>query len=324
MNDFQRNVIEEVRKNLGVLLPTIPVVIPSYRNREGCLVRRLDELDGCSVFVFVYNDDYTESHYDELDNRAGVTFVKIDADWRSIQRKRHFINEYMLKKYISDYILVDDDIECGEVWTLDKVRHKNVPLKNFLGALQMAHQALEHPTISTSAPNNMEFGHFDFETFNFSKHQLHRIYVISNEFIRQSGIMFRDQEDISEDVLITHDLQTNGYDTNTFPWLQAKWLTKYEGKGSVASSIDKRERYTINTIRQLRDNTKFVLNSKGYFEIRYCKFVNKMWPSVQLIVDNNSLSYHDKFTRIYDVLLKADQQKDARIESEKYKDDELW
>ena len=136
--------------------------------------------------------------------------------------------------------------------------------------------------------------------------------------------MFRDQEDISEDVLITHDLQTNGYDTNTFPWLQAKWLTKYEGKGSVASSIDKRERYTINTIRQLRDNTKFVLNSKGYFEIRYCKFVNKMWPSVQLIVDNNSLSYHDKFTRIYDVLLKADQQKDARIESEKYKDDELW
>lgn len=320
MNEKQIELMKYVQDNLETLKPTIPIVIPSYKNREGCLARRLDELSGCNVYVFVYDDDFWR--YEQCSN---VTYVRILEDWRSIQRKRHLINEYMLKEPgVTDYILVDDDIECGEVWTLDRVRHKNVPLRQFLGALQLAHQSLDEPTISTSAPNNMEFGHFDFDTFNFTRHQLHRIYVISNDFIRKSGIMFRDQEDISEDVLITHDLQTNGYDTVSFPWLQAKWLSRYEGKGSVASSIEKRERYTINTTRQLRDNTKFVLNSKGWFEIRYSKTANKLWSVVQPIVDSNTLSYHEKFEKIYEIV-KHQKSKPAIIQPEqKYKDDDLW
>ena len=323
MNEKQIELMKYVQDNLETLKPTIPIVIPSYKNREGCLARRLKELFGCNVYVFVYADDYMDSHYDEVEGYA--KFVTIFKDWRSIQRKRHFINEYMLKESgVTDYILVDDDIECGEVWTLDRVRHKDVPLRQFLGALQLAHQSLDEPTISTSAPNNMEFGHFDFETFNFTRHQLHRIYVISNDFIRKSGIMFRDQEDISEDVLITHDLQTNGYDTVSFPWLQAKWLSKYEGKGSVASSIEKRERYTINTTRQLRDNTKFVLNSKGWFEIRYSKTANKLWPVVQPIVDSNSLSYHEKFEKIYEIVKRQKSQSAIIQPEQKYKDDDLW
>lgn len=323
MNEKQIELMKYVQDNLETLKPTIPIVIPSYKNREGCLARRLKELSGCNVYVFVYADDYRDSHYDEVEGYA--KFVTIFKDWRSIQRKRHFINEYMLKEPgVTDYILVDDDIECGEVWTLDRVRHKDVPLRQFLGALQLAHQSLDEPTISTSAPNNMEFGHFDFDTFNFTRHQLHRIYVISNDFIRKSGIMFRDQEDISEDVLITHDLQTNGYDTVSFPWLQAKWLSRYEGKGSVASSIEKRERYTINTTRQLRDNTKFVLNSKGWFEIRYSKTANKLWPVVQPIVDSNSLSYHEKFEKIYEIVKRQKSQSAIIKPEQKYKDDDLW
>ena len=51
--------------------------------------------------------------------------------------------------------------------------------------------------------------------------------------------MFRDVELISEDVILMHDIRQGGYNTNTFPWLQAKWMQKYEGKNSIASSLEK-------------------------------------------------------------------------------------
>jgi hypothetical protein len=67
-----------------------------------------------------------------------------------------------------------------------------------------------------------------------------------------------------------------------------------------------------------------VLNSKGWFEIRYSKNVNKLWPVVQPIVDSNTLSYHDKFEKIYE-LVKHQKEQSAIIQSEpKYKDDDLW
>ena len=74
----------------------------------------------------------------------------------------------------------------------------------------------------------------------------------------------------------------------------------------------------------MREHTKFVLNSNGWFEIRYSKTSNKLWPVVQPIVDSNTLSYHEKFEKIYEIVKRQKSQSAIIQPEQKYKDDDLW
>ena len=71
---------------------TYPIVIPSYKNRVGNLVQHLEQVSDNKIYVFVYNDDYY--NYKEYDCKPNVEFVKLNVNWRSIQKKRRYIQDY--------------------------------------------------------------------------------------------------------------------------------------------------------------------------------------------------------------------------------------
>lgn len=107
-----------------------PVCIPSYKFREtSWLVRNLHTID-TKVYLFIYEDDYTDSGYSEFNWSDNVTIVKIreqdfknlNLRWRGIQPKRRFIQLYMEKLNITEYFMIDDDYK--ELYTV-KEKHND-------------------------------------------------------------------------------------------------------------------------------------------------------------------------------------------------------
>lgn len=303
MSKEESAVLNYIKDNLTKLEPTIPVVIPSYKNRKDCIVKTLDKVSKNDIYVFVYENDYIESGYSVFDNKPNVHFIKIKGDWRSIQKKRNFIQNYMLGlENVHDYIMMDDDVVEGRVITIDGISHNHTPLINYLGALEYAHKSLgEKRTYSCGASSNIELGHWkDNKIFKKDNGQLFCVYAISNDFVRTSKIMFKDVEDINEDCVLSFDLFKAGYSRINFPWL--RFLLIHEGaKGySIASSNTKHYLNVINTLSIFREHSKLIYNDKN--KIWCCKpdynHINKHWLLLQPILDNTNLSTKEKYDLI--------------------------
>lgn len=303
MTNNELDTLNYIKENLNSLEPTIPIVIPSYKNRKDCIVKTLNKVSKNDIYVFVYEDDYVESGYGVFDNKPNVHFIKIKCGWRSIQKKRFFIQNYMLGlENVHDYIMIDDDVIEGRVVTIDGISHNHTPLINYLGALEYAHKSLgENRTYSCGASSNIELGHWkDNKIFKKDNGQLFCVYVISNDFVKSSKIMFRDIEDINEDCVLSFDLFKAGYSRINFPWIRC--LIIHEGtKGySLASSPQKHYKNVINTLYLLRENSKiFNQEKQGTWG---CKpsfnKINPYWLQLQPIIDNSNLTIKEKYDTI--------------------------
>lgn len=311
--------LEYIKENWESMEPTIPIVIPGYKNRPGNIVQNLDLVSNNDIYVFVYEDDYLASAYNQYDNKPNVHFVKIQADWRSIQRKRHYINEYFKNiSEIHDYIMIDDDIFNGKLWTVDKVKHNPLTLKQFLGVLEYAHCHLEDRTISSVSSSDIEFGHWDFKTYFYPNHQLHQIYAFSNDFIRKTNIMFRDADLISEDVLLTYDMMKSNYISYDFPWI-SRIIKEDKTQTSLASSRDKEYHYVINTIKIMGENARFFVGkSKKNFGTHASVKSNKKWPYIQPIVFDKNKTDKEKYEEILKILNEDKKEKVVKTELEDF------
>ncbi len=313
MTNNELDTLNYIKENLNTLEPTIPIVIPSYKNRKDCIVKTLDKVSKNDIYVFVYEDDYVESGYDVFDNKPNVHFIKIKCDWRSIQKKRYFIQNYMLGlENVHDYIMIDDDVIEGRVVTVDGISHNHTPLINFLGALEYAHKSLgENRTYSCGASSNIELGHWkDNKIFKKDNGQLFCVYAISNDFVRTSKIMFKDVEDINEDCVLSFDMFKAGYNRINFPWIRC--LIIHEGaKGySLASSPQKHYKNVINTLTLLRENSKIFNQEKpGSWG---CKpsfnKINPYWLQIQPIIDNSNLTILEKYNTIEKKILSNEKE----------------
>ena len=303
MTNNELDALNYIKENLNTLEPTIPIVIPSYKNRKDCIVKTLDKVSKNDIYVFVYENDYIESGYDVFDNKPNVHFIKIKCDWRSIQKKRYFIQNYMLGlENVHDYIMIDDDVVEGRVVTVDGISHNHTPLINYLGALEYAHKSLgENRTYSCGASSNIELGHWkDNKIFKKDNGQLFCVYAISNDFVRTSKIMFKDVEDINEDCILSFEMFKAGYSRINFPWIRCLIIHETTKGYSLASSPQKHYKNVINTLTLLRENSKlFNQEKQGYWG---CKpsfnKINPYWLQIQPIIDNSNLTIQEKYDTI--------------------------
>lgn len=318
MTDNELKILNYVKDNWKTMTPNIPIVIPSYKNRKGCIVQELNKLSDNDIYVFVYENDYTESGYDKYDNQPNVHFIKIPSNvgWRCLQRKRYFIQKYFeTKPDIHDYIMVDDDICGGKMWTIDGEKIK-VPLKNYLGVLAYAFCSVNDRSYGGPAGTDQEFGHWDKKQFVYNS-IFYQTFCISNDYVRNGGVLFRDTDNICEDIILNYDLLNNGGKTSSFRWLLSEFGFK-NAKQSVASYYEKTYRINIESIKIMKQQTKITATSSKQFPLAIKPYrhgqINKNWIVLKPIVFDETKTYEQRYKEIFNLYKKPDDTDACELE----------
>lgn len=232
-----------------------PIVIPTYKNRPGNLVQKLDQFKNRSVFVFVYENDY--ENYKEYDCYENVEFVKLNVDWRSIQKKRRFIQEWFVKRpEIVRYIMIDDDCYSGRFSQNNKT--KPITLLELLNLLEEYHLKYGHRTVSGVEFNNLAFAH---ATKIVKQNPFYQCFLFENSWvINHPECRFRYLQNVAEDVVIWFDCVQNN---QPFDCFQNLYLITNKCD-SLASSNVNLIKNQINALRIMKHQCKIVMSSSWH------------------------------------------------------------
>ena len=297
--------------------PICPIVIPSYKLRSHSWIRKLNEISDNDIYVFVYDDDYVKSGYDKLKVNNNVHFVKIHANWRSIQKKRYFIQKYMLNlKHIKYYIMMDDDINVIKLTsTIPGKYAPKIPIKQGLWVLSKTGEKYKNSDyfcITTSSVD-MRPVHFMREQKYATENRLScQVFLFYNK-----GIYFRDCENYSEDVVIWFDALNNNK-----KWLSINFLTMHDSRAGTeeVSLTSNKKRFAdlvYNTFNILKDKMYIKKTKmKGYLFSVSCK--NKSNPLYEdyLEIMNQDISNEEKIDKIYKFICDLEEYKKHKKEND--------
>ena len=231
---------------------TCPIVIPSYRNRDGNLVQHLEQVSDNKIYVFVYEDDY--DNYKEYDCKPNVEFIKLNVNWRSIQKKRRYIQDYFAERPdIERYIMIDDDVKGGRINNNGKT--ENIDLKSALATLEWLHTNYGSATVSGTEFNNLAFAH---ATKLVKQNPFYQVFLFENKWvIEHPECRFRDMENVAEDVVIWYDCIKN---EQPFCCFQTLYFITSD-KNSIASSSVNLIKNQINALRIMKNECKIAISS---------------------------------------------------------------
>lgn len=229
-----------------------PIVIPSYKNRVGNIVQHLEQVSDNKIYVFVYADDY--DNYKEYDCKQNVEFVKLNVSWRSIQKKRRYIQDYFAERpEIERYLMIDDDLRFGKINENGKTR--KIDLKSALATLEELHIKYGVKTASGPEGNNLAFAH---ATRIVKQNPFYQVFLFENKWvIEHPECRFRDMENVAEDMVIWYDCIKHNQPFYAF---QTIWIDAYNMNSLASSSINLKKNQ-INALRIMKNECKITISS---------------------------------------------------------------
>lgn len=317
--------------------PKCPIVIPSYQNREGTILKDLKSLTNNKVILFIYDIDY--DNYKQYLENPNVEIVTIKEKWRSIQRKRHWIQVYLANERpeIENYIMVDDDLkkskltcykeskqidsyfgdflDCDEDQLTiqnDSITSKYIPVKNALGILEHLHKKYSN-TVSGGAGENT--GILSGKVVHKNKY-FYQVFCFNNKWLKDNPqCMFRDMQNVSEDNVLWYDCYNNNQPYYAFECLYFECNNqRVKTYNSIASTPINRIRNDINALRIMKHNTKLHWSKEwNCWAVRFVPgFVQTpiVWDKVKSILDTNLPNWQDinnnytedEFTKTFNIL----------------------
>ena len=268
--------------------PKCPIVIPSCGNRENTILDKLNTLSKNRIILFVYANEYKQ--YKKYES-SKVEIVQIDSKWRSIQRKRNWIQNYLKYDYTIDhYIMVDDDISRAKIRTFKengKTTSMYIPIENALGILENAHMKYSN-TISGGAGMNISI----LSPNLYNEKPFYQIFCISNKWVRENpNCMFRDLQNVSEDNVIFYDCWKNEQPYHSFEFLYFECNGKIP---TIASSKINIMKNNINALRIMKENGNVHWsNSWKCWGIRLTKKINVNWNLYKSILDKKMKNWEN-------------------------------
>lgn len=168
------NVEAIINRAKEIVTELYPIIIPSYKNRYRYMYDYFEE-HKMQFYVFVYEDDFFESKYNEYNFKYG-TIIRITPDdlqsyginGKGISQKRFYIQKYAEQYNLDKYFLIDDDYNpykssCAQyaVQTDNgKVKLKTVKYVDCLKSLQYIFNAYD--LILCSASDRLSLYRYDF------------------------------------------------------------------------------------------------------------------------------------------------------------------
>ena len=295
--------------------PKCPIVIPSYQNREGTILKDLKSLTNNKVILFIYDIDY--DNYKQYLENPNVEIVTIKEKWRSIQRKRHWIQVYLANERpeIENYVMVDDDIRKAKLTCYKEdlsITSKYIPIKNALGILEYLHKKYSN-TVSGGAGENT--GILSGKVVHQNKY-FYQVFCFNNKWLKEHPqCMFRDMQNVSEDNVLWYDCYNNNQPYYAFECLYFECNNqRVKTYNSIASTPINRIRNDINALRIMKHNTKLHWSKEwNCWAVRFVPgFVQTpiIWDKVKSILDANLPNWEDinnnytedEFTKTFNLL----------------------
>ena len=229
-----------------------PIVIPSYKNRVGNIVQHLEQVSDNKIYVFVYADDY--DNYKEYNCKQNVEFVKLNVSWRSIQKKRRYIQDYFAERPdIERYLMIDDDLRFGKINENGKTI--KIDLKSALATLEELHIKYGVKTVSGPEGNNLAFAH---ATRIVKQNPFYQVFLFENKWvIEHPECRFRDMENVAEDLIIWYDCIKHNQPFYAF---QTIWIDAYNMNSLASSSINLKKNQ-INALRIMKNECKISISN---------------------------------------------------------------
>lgn len=295
--------------------PQCPIVIPSYQNREGTILKDLKSLTNNKVILFIYDIDY--DNYKQYLENQNVEIVTIKEKWRSIQRKRHWIQVYLAnnRPEIENYVMVDDDIRKAKLTCYKEdlsITSKYIPVKNALGILEHLHKKYSN-TVSGGAGENT--GILSGKVVHQNKY-FYQVFCFNNKWLKEHPqCMFRDMQNVSEDNVLWYDCYNNNQPYYAFECLYFECNNqRVKTYNSIASTPINRIRNDINALRIMKHNTKLHWSKEwNCWAVRFVPGftqTTKIWDDVKSILDANLPNWEDinnnytedEFTKTFNLL----------------------
>ena len=285
--------------------PQCPIVIPSYQNREGTILSDLKSLSNNKIMLFIYDTDY--DLYKQYLVNPNVEIVTINETWRSIQKKRHWIQNYLAnnRPEIENYIMIDDDIKKAKVTCYKEDGHitsKYIPIMHALGILEHLHKKYSN-TVSGGAGVNT--GILSGKVLNKNKY-FYQVFCFNNRWLKDNPqCMFRDMQNVSEDNIVWYDCYNNNQPYYSFECIYFDCAVTKSYK-SIASTPLNRMKNDINALRIMKHNCKLHWSNAVGWECWAVRFIpgfvqtTKIWNDVKAILDDNMPGWEDISTNYSD------------------------
>lgn len=295
--------------------PKCPIVIPSYQNREGTILKDLKSLTNNKVILFIYDTDY--DLYKQYLVNPNVEIVTINETWRSIQKKRHWIQVYLANERpeIENYIMVDDDLKKSKLTCYKEdlsITSKYIQIKNALGILEHLHKKYSN-TVSGGAGENT--GILSGKVVHKNKY-FYQVFCFNNKWLKDHPqCMFRDMQNVSEDNVLWYDCYNNNQPYYAFECLYFECNNqRVKTYNSIASTPINRIRNDINALRIMKHNTKLHWSKEwNCWAVRFVPGFTQtpiIWDKVKSILDTNLPNWQDinnnytedEFTKTFNLL----------------------
>lgn len=289
-----KDIVKNYSVNFQNYTPQCPIIIPSYKNRPGTILNNLSSLSNNKIILFIYDTDYI--NYKQYENNQ-IEIVQIHEQWRSIQKKRHWIQNYLAnnRPEIENYLMIDDDINKAKISLIKddgKITSKYIPLINALGILEDVHKKYSN-TISGGSNTNTGIlsGTLVRNTY------FYRTYCINNKWVKNNpNCMFRDLENVAEDTVIWYDCYNNQQQYYAFDFLFFEYKDQKSGKySSISSTPINIAKNMINGLRIMKINCQINWSKEwNCWSVRFIpKYNESLWPQLKEILDTNMPDWED-------------------------------
>jgi hypothetical protein len=241
---------------------TIPLAIPSYKNRKTCILRTPEALPDTDVYVFVYDDDFVNSGYDKLAVPPNVKFVKIYESWRGLAPKRQFIQRYM-EKFTDRFFMVDDDMRpTGRITEYDENSTKmarNIPLADVFKVWERYH--LENNLQCSTSAESVVAGHvLDTGKLRAENSMSYGSFLVDCKLMRERGVEFNPCIKYTEDSIYSVDCYKAGINITKVMFICIDFNQNINY--SIEATIDKWEMKNIETYLACGGLLKFKYSDK--------------------------------------------------------------
>ena len=237
--------------------PLLPVFIPSYKNRKGSMIDRLDQIPG-EVHLFLYDDD-RHNYPETFPDNVTVHLIHRTENWCGLASKREYMLEWKKANGIHKCIEIDDDVNFSIKYPVKNGDKNDVGIGSLWDMLKLYARLLE--------PYGNTFGvagfHGNCRGYNWKKIITpHRAYacvcIIQNvDALKENDVHYPTEVKGGEDVEIAMECALKGLKVPGLEFVNHVTCDiKIGGKNTIANTKEIGNNFSIHYFKKYKGFVK--------------------------------------------------------------------